>query len=115
MRWYRKRNWDPWPSERFIPRTKQRIDLFHMIDILAQQRGTGELVGVQVTSLKHLADHVEKLLVCEYALDWCRQRRLEVHGWYQGGRDGRRWLVRRVLIKRWKPDSNALVATEITE
>lgn len=86
--------------EHFNSFTKQRKDLFNVIDILAIRKG--EILGVQTTARSSVSARVKKIAECEY-VPAIRESgmRLEVHGWgkvsdgkYKNGKPKHKWACR---------------------
>lgn len=77
----RARGWKPWVVEKWIARVKQRLDAYHMIDLLILDGERGVL-GVQVCGGSDLAAHRKKLLACDYLEPWLScGARLELWSW----------------------------------
>lgn len=91
----RKDGWLAWVVEKWIPRARQRSDLFGFIDILALRNG--EVLAVQATSRSNVSSRVHKIadhanVAAVRAAGW----RIEVWGW--GKMANGRWQRRVVDV-----------------
>lgn len=110
----RKNGWEAAVVEKWIPQTKQRKDLFGIIDIVAVVPGF--TLGVQATSASNVAARVTKALAEPRLVSWLMAENLfEIWGWSKKGPKGgrKRWLVTKRRIKL--TDSGALVVEEVIE
>lgn len=85
--------------ERWIPRTKIRVDLFGTIDVVAVREG--ECLGVQATSGSNAAARLNKAKAEPRLAAWLRAGcRFEVWSWRLAGVRGARkvWTLRRVSL-----------------
>ena len=88
--------------EKFNYFTKQRKDLFNVIDIIAVHPSQVGVLGVQVTSRVHTQERVHKCKKEPMIKTWLTaQNKLEVHGWGLMGKVGKRkkYEVKIVEIK----------------
>lgn len=86
-----------WIVERWIPRARKRIDLFHMFDLVALDGEQG-ILGLQPTSRGNVSARKNKILDCEYLEPWFEAgNRVEVWGWGKVKRKGREVYRPRVL------------------
>lgn len=100
--------------ERWIPQTKQRKDLFGIIDVLGILPTEGRTIGVQTTSAANLSSRMRK---CEsddvrpVIIAWllCNNE-LEFHGWKQS-KPRAKWTAR---IVKARLDYGAIVFDEVT-
>lgn len=91
--------WQAQVVEQWISYTKQRRDLFGVIDILAV-RGS-ETLGVQCTSDSNMSARINKSVAEPKLRQWLNgPRRFEVWGWGKKGKAGKQklWQVRREVI-----------------
>ena len=92
----RKEGWHPWIVEKWIPQTKQRLDAWHVADIVAL--GENEVLAVQATSGSNVAARVAKLADSEGLAHLRRAGvRVEVWGWRKLAKTGK-WECRRVDV-----------------
>jgi hypothetical protein len=85
--------------EKWIPMTRQRKDLFGVIDILAMR--PGEILGVQTTSGSNLSARLAKARAEPRLAAWLAAGgKFVVHGWAKRGKRGERklWQVRTETI-----------------
>jgi hypothetical protein len=70
--------------ERFLPRISRRRDLFGCIDIIAVDRREPGILGIQATSLPHVAERLAKARSKPELTAWLKAGgRFEVWGWYK--------------------------------
>lgn len=90
---YRAMDYQCWVVEHWNPHTKQRLDLFNFIDILAIS--DTETLGIQATSTGNMSARVSKILENPYAPLWLAEasRRIIVIGWrrYAKAKDRKLW------------------------
>lgn len=97
---YRDLGYRVWMVEKFNAHTKQRIDLYNCIDVLAI-RGD-ETVGLQSCGASgDAAAHVRKILSNPLAVEWMEgaNRKLIVVAWRKTGDRGKRKLWRARVIE----------------
>ena len=79
--------------EKWIPQTKQRIDLFGFIDLGALHKDDRGLLGVQATSGSNHAARRTKIMSIPAARLWCEcGNRLWIVSWTKSGAKGKRKL-----------------------
>ena len=91
LAYLRKQGYIAQVVEKFNYFTKQRKDLFNVIDIVAVHPDYIGVLGVQVTSRAHIPERVQKVKeepIMKFWLD--AKNRLEVHGWGLMGKLGKR-------------------------
>lgn len=81
--------------ERWIPGANVRRDLFLLFDLVWLSMSTdlteGQIVGIQVTDARHLAEHVEKIRKSPIARLWVAcDGAIVVHSWAKVGPRGKR-------------------------
>lgn len=82
--------------EKWIPQTKQRLDLYGFIDVVAMHPDSQGLLGVQATSGAHHSERCNKILGIPAAVLWLRTgNRIWVVSWTKKGVKGKR--------KLWQP------------
>ena len=98
LQYLRSRGWSAWVVEKWIERTKQRIDLFGFGDVLAF-RGSVVLI-VQATTQAHAAERQAKIGANEIARLWRTENRLVwVIAWRKlKGRGRRQWFP---SVREW--------------
>ena len=77
--WLKKNEIPAGIVERWIGPAKRRVDLFGFIDLVAIYPDS--IVGIQVTSGSHHADHKRKILDSPQAPMWLHQGRIELWSW----------------------------------
>ncbi|SRR5579883_1555055 len=83
--------------ERFLPRIERRHDLFGCIDIIAVDRREPGILGVQATSLPHVAERLTKARGKPELSAWLRAGgRFEVWGWYKRAGE---WRVKVMAVR----------------
>jgi hypothetical protein len=84
-------------AERWVPRANIRRDLFGLFDLVALDSREPGIVGVQVTTVGHMADRLRKIQARPELALWLRcGGRAWVVGWKkQGGR----WRVKIVAVR----------------
>lgn len=93
LTWLRKQGLKAGVVEKWIPQTKQRLDLFGFIDIVAIGKVSDGCIGVQATSASHVAARRTKILSLDLAHDWLKAKnRIWVVGWSKMGKVGKRKL-----------------------
>jgi hypothetical protein len=93
--------------ERWIPRANVRRDLFGFIDLAAIAGGQAGVLGVQATTIGHMAHRLAKARGLPALKVWLAAgNRFEVWGW---ARRGGRWRVKIVSIR---PEDLAAVLIE---
>ena len=91
LKWLRDQGYICEVVEKFNYFTKQRKDLFNVIDIIAVHPGQVGVLGVQVTSRVHTQERVHKCKKELMIKTWlAAQNKLEVHGWGLMGKVGKR-------------------------
>jgi hypothetical protein len=91
----RKEGWTAGVVEKWIPMTKQRLDLFGCIDIVAVR--PGQTLGVQATSDSNVNGRITKSIQLPGLLAWLQaSNRFQVWGWGKKGKKGQRklWSLR---------------------
>jgi len=79
--------------EKWIPKVKQRVDLFGFIDIVAIRPGKDGCLGVQATSRSNVAARRTKILGLNPARVWLQTgNRIWIVGWSKKGAKGKRKL-----------------------
>ncbi len=82
IEWMLKRGFMCDVTERWIPRTKIRKDLFGFIDMLAA--GMGQFIGVQTTTKSNVSSRIKKIIALPSAKKWIiAGGMIEVHGWFK--------------------------------
>lgn len=78
--------------ERYCSFTKRRFDLFGFLDLLCVHKETGEVIGVQSTSLSNISSRINKIMNSDL-LPMVRRAGIGilVHGW---GKKLNRWQCR---------------------
>jgi len=93
--------------ERWIPRANVRRDLFGFIDVAAIGAGLAGVLGVQATTMNHVAGRLAKARALHALKAWLAAgNRFEVWGW---ARRGKRWRVKIVSVQA---EDLAAVVTE---
>jgi hypothetical protein len=68
-----------WRTEHYNPYSRKRVDLFNLFDYIAIGDG---IIGIQVTSASHRADHRRKILEGEYTRPWLEAGgRIQLRTW----------------------------------
>lgn len=97
----KKLGWAVDVVEHWNSHTRQRRDLFHIIDIVAL--GANKTIGIQATSTGNAMARVDKLINSESTLQWLADpnRELEVWGWAKQGARGKRklWTLKRINLR----------------
>jgi hypothetical protein len=84
--------------EKWVPHANRRRDLFGCIDILAIDRRTPGIVGIQATTLGHVADRLGKAGARHELAAWLKAGgRYEVWGWRR--RPSGRWEVKVIELR----------------
>lgn len=96
LKWLREQGIACEVVEKWMPRTRQRKDLFGGIDIVGIRADPQLTVGVQATSGGHVSDRVKKIVEIPELRTWVEAgNQLWVVGWRLAGKKGQR--------KTWQP------------
>lgn len=96
----RKEGWTAQVTEKWIPQTKRRLDLFGCIDIVAVKPGL--ILGVQATSRSNANARIKKSLAEPKLRQWLEAGgHFEVFGWSKKGPRGKakHWRLARFAIE----------------
>ena len=101
MDWCEMMGWRAQVVEHYNAFSHRKLDLFNILDILALDTESREVVGIQVTSDAHHAERRTKILESEAYPDLkdCDVR-IEVHSWGKKGPRGqaKKWTLRREIL-----------------
>ena len=86
-------------TEHWNPFAKVRMDLFHIIDIVAIKSGIPGVLGIQTTSKSNISARVNKSKQNSALLTWYKAgNNFKIHGW---GKENGVWkLEEREVVKK---------------
>lgn len=103
LAWLRLNGFMVGSVEKWIPQTKQRVDLFGFIDLVAVHDDETGCLGIQATSASNMASRQDKILSLDSAHRWLKAgNRIWVVGWSKKGAAGQRklWTPTTKIITR---------------
>ena len=102
MALYREAHFHVWKVEHWNSFAHIRQDLFGIFDLLMIAPAYKKLIGVQVTTHQHMADHERKMRASPYLKDWIETgAEAWLVGWAKRGARNRtkKWEVKELKIR----------------